>query len=123
MQQLQGIAKVLAPMQGLSGLHTLRLAPAPAGHHFLMMPLLTAEHVDAAAAEGFEAVSQLTRLRELSMNVPYIETTRERLLRPLTQLQQLTRLAFVGPRRYILEKRFTLVSKASPTLLLRFLSV
>jgi hypothetical protein len=62
MQQLQGTAKLLAPLQGLSGLHTLRLAP--------LKTLSRCRFVDAAAVEGFEAVAELTGLRELSLNVP-----------------------------------------------------
>jgi hypothetical protein len=69
MMQLQYSAERLAPLQNLSGLRKLKLA--------------------STQDEGFEAVCQLTRLRELYLQVP---SNLEGLLFPLAQLKQLTRL-------------------------------
>jgi hypothetical protein len=74
---VQGLNAVwLAPLQGLSGLHMLRFAG----------PCLT--------SDGWQALCQLTGLRELDMC--YLPpATREQLLQA-TQLQQLTRFVFRG---------------------------
>lgn len=67
--QLQYRAERLAPLQNLSGLRKLKLA--------------------STQDEGFEAVCQLTRLRELYLQVP---SNLEGLLFQLAQLEKLTRL-------------------------------
>ena len=72
MQGLQVRAMHLAPLQGLTGLHTLRVTIQ-----------------SGMAAEGVGAVCQLTGLRELAMQC--YDGTRQELLQ-LTQLKQLTQL-------------------------------
>jgi hypothetical protein len=94
MAGMQDIDQLLAPLQELSGLHTLHLFPASFAFDDLVEP------------ERFVAVCQLTGLRELSLHTLYTPTTREGLLRPLTQLQQLTRLEYEGARRFISYKGF-----------------
>jgi hypothetical protein len=79
MQYLGCPQHVLAPLCGLSGLHTLRLATDTAGE----------------AAEGFEEVCQLPGLRELHLKTH--RTAKEGLLLQLAQLKQLTGLAYLGP--------------------------
>jgi hypothetical protein len=57
------------------------------------------------------------------VRAPYTPCIREELLRPLAQLQQLTKLDFVGFRRYLTQKLITLTRKVSPTLVPQFLPV
>jgi hypothetical protein len=76
MEDLQYNAERLAPLSGLSLLHTLHLATD-----------------DPTAAEGMETVCQLIGLRELQLHVPCAV---EGLPLQLTQLQQLTSLAYKG---------------------------
>jgi hypothetical protein len=79
MQYLECHRHVLAPLRGLTGLHTLRLATDAAGE----------------AAEGFEEVCQLTGLRRV--DVMTHRTAKEGLLLQLAQLKQLTGLVYLGP--------------------------
>jgi hypothetical protein len=76
MEDLQYSAERLAPLSGLSVLHTLRLATD-----------------DPTAADGMETVCQLTGLRELHLHAPCMV---EGLPLQLTQLQQLTQLHYKG---------------------------
>jgi hypothetical protein len=117
MQRLRHSAKLLGPLQGLRGLHTLRLAPSTAAGLPAQLAL-----VGAGSAEGFEAVCQLTGLKELTMRVTYTHGTREQLVRPLLQLQQLTVLGLAGRREHISEKRINL-TEVSPTSVSQFLAV
>jgi hypothetical protein len=70
----QGVAELLAPLQGLSSLHELHM------------------HVHAST-EGYEVVCQLTGLRKLYVKD---EGGTEGLLLQLTQLRQLTYLEYMG---------------------------
>ena len=67
-------AEVLGPLQGLSGLHALRLAT-----------------VSTPCAQGLQSVGQLTGLRDLRIGCN--EDMKESILRRLTLLQQLTNLS------------------------------
>ena len=102
MRGMQRGAQLLPSLQGLSVLHTLRLSPASS----------TPE--DLAEAEGFVAACQLTGLRDLTLHTLYTPATREGLLRPLTQLQQLTKLEYGGARRHRPYKNIILVCEVSP---------
>jgi hypothetical protein len=76
MEQLNYTAELLAPLQGLSELHSLWLAHG--------------DDEGERTWEGlWEAVGQVTGLRQLSLDFPYAEG----LLLQLTQLKQLTALA------------------------------
>ena len=86
MHGLQCGSEVLGPLQGLSGLRTLLLADPCVG-------ALNDNALAEAGGRGFEAVCQLTGLRELSLQEP---DTPEGLLLKLAQLQQLTRLTYMG---------------------------
>ena len=75
--------ELLAPLQGLSGLHTLRLDVSRA---------------ELPAAEGLHAVSQLTGLKELDLHASSMSLhDAEGLLLQLTQMQRLTKLTYYGP--------------------------
>jgi hypothetical protein len=102
MQSMRGSVKLLASLQGLSGLRILRLAPASSAWDELM------------EAEGFVAACRLTGLRELSLYTGYTPATREGLLRPLTQLQQLTRLYYEGARMFLRHKEINMSSEVNP---------
>jgi hypothetical protein len=84
LQHLQRSGQVLGPLQGLSGLHTLLLAA----------PCLEWEALLVADGREFDAVCQLTGLRELELTAP--DALQEELLMKLTQLQHLTRLTYTG---------------------------
>ena len=73
--------ELLAPLNGLSGLHTLSLAVN-----------------EQTAGEGVRAVCQLTGLRQLKVNLPRLLADEQGLehLRELAQLTQLTALTFDG---------------------------
>lgn len=87
MQHLQYSAELLAPLQGLSGLHTLTLSAEEDCDDLL---------VGAGFAEVcLQVVAQLTTLRELRLWCPSLYSG-ENLLH-LTQLRELTRLQFGGP--------------------------
>jgi hypothetical protein len=75
-------AEVLGPLQGLSGLHTLRLAL-----------------VGGTYAQGLPSVGQLTALKELTIAIPIgsLDGTQELIMSRLTLLQELTKLD-VGSR-------------------------
>ena len=72
-------AQQLAPLCGLSGLHTLSLGD-----------------ILQCTEEDLEPVCQLTGLRELVIECCESRGTRERLLLQLTQLKQLTYLEYSG---------------------------
>jgi hypothetical protein len=72
-----GGAETLGPLQGLTGLHTLRLAV-----------------LGTESAQGLQSVGELTGLRELTIGCN--EDTKESILRRLTLLQQLTKLDVGG---------------------------
>jgi hypothetical protein len=78
-EDLRYSAELLAPLQGLSKLHKLQLD--------------TCRH--GGASQGLEAVSQLTGLRSLIMQVPYILD--DLLGLQLTRLKHLTSLFYRGP--------------------------
>jgi hypothetical protein len=77
MEWLQGSAEWLVPLQGFSGLHTLRLATK-----------------DAAEAEAMPLVCHLRGLKKLSIECP--TSTLEELLLQMTELKQLTWLRYAG---------------------------
>jgi hypothetical protein len=94
-RRLKENAKLLVPLPGLSGLHTL--------------------HLDASLdrgleGKGLEAVCHLTGLRKLELHVP--DDTQEGLLLQLAQLKQLTALTYVSEDVYAC-KTTCLIAKVS----------
>jgi hypothetical protein len=89
--------ELLAPLQGLSGLHTLRL------------------NSDVPTDAELQAVCQLTGLRQLEVALPH-EATQAIML---TQLKHLTRLVYEGPAVHFhdnaarLQRKGTLTSAVS----------
>jgi hypothetical protein len=88
----------LAPLQGLTGLHTLRLGcdSDGGGNNDSGSDSDSDDGGDhATAAEGMAEVCQLTGLRELSLRVPH-DAHLPQLSLQLTQLQCLTYLSYQG---------------------------
>jgi hypothetical protein len=75
MRELRVSTELLAPLQGLSGLHVLHLSDS------------------GNLGQDWSAVRQLTGLRELYLTAPH---SAEGLLLQLTQLKKLTSLTFTG---------------------------
>lgn len=88
MQGLQYSSKLLAPLQGLSELSSLRLAVYDSHLQLTDMP---------QPGEVLNVVSQFTGLRQLLVRIPWVRSTTEGRLLQLAALKQLTALTYAGP--------------------------